>query len=84
MREILLLRWCQASVLLCGVLLIAIGSGVAQPWLPMLVLLALSGTLTGALYEKMRRVRGESEGFVPLLLPALGGISGAFVLITHF
>ena len=84
MREMLLLRWCQASVILCGVLLIAIGSGVARPWLPLLVLLALSGTLTGALHEKMRRVRGESEGLVPLLLPALGGVSGAFVLLTQF
>ena len=83
MRDVLLLRWCQVSIVLCGLLFIAIGSGVTLPWLPPLALLSLSGALAGALYEKSQRGRGESEGMLPLLLPAIGGVSGTFALLAH-
>ena len=83
MRDILLLRWCQASIVLCGVLFIAIGSGIAQPWLPLLALLALSGALAGAIHESRQWRRGESSGALSLLLPLIGGASGTFALLAH-
>lgn len=83
MREMLLLRWCQISVALCGLFFIVIGSGVALPWLPPLGVLALSGALAGAIHESRLWRRGESSGAVALVLPLLGGVTGTFALLAH-
>jgi hypothetical protein len=80
-REIVLLRWSQIGMLLCGLLLIMIGVGVQAPWLRTLTHLAISGAVAGMIYENRLRQRGESSG-VAILLPLAGGFSGVFALIA--
>ncbi len=81
MHEVLLLRWCQAGIILCGILLILIGSGVQIRWLHAAVLVVASGVIAGLLYEGRRRLRGEGDGLVAMLLPLAGGLSGMFALL---
>lgn len=82
MQDIFLLRWSQAGLLLCGLLLILIGVGVRVTSLPSLLALAFTGIAAGILYEHKLRQRGESEGVLPLLLPIAGGMSGALALLV--
>lgn len=82
MREILLLRWSQAGIVVCGLALIAIGSGVRVPALAMLIVVALSGVVAGVIYEGKLYRRGEGEGMRSVLLPLIGGMSGVYALVT--
>jgi hypothetical protein len=82
MREVLLLRWSQAGIVLCGLALIAVGSGVRVPALAMLVAVALSGAVAGVIYEGKLHRRGEGEGLLAVLLPLIGGMSGVYALVT--
>jgi hypothetical protein len=84
MQDIFLLRWSQAGLLLCGLLLILIGAGVrtaSLPSFPSLLALAFTGVAAGIAYEHKLRQRGEGEGMASLLLPIAGGMSGAFALM---
>ncbi|MDB6063469.1 MAG: hypothetical protein JWM78_3572 [Verrucomicrobiaceae bacterium] len=80
MREVLLLRWSQAGLVLCGLVLIAIGSGVHIPLLATLVGIVLTAAAAGVIYEGKLLRRGEGDGLFALLLPIAGGLSGVYVL----
>lgn len=80
-REILLLRWSQIGMLMCGLLLIMIGIGVQAPWLSTLTLLGIAGAIAGMIYESRLHRRGESNG-AAILLPLVGGLSGVFALLA--
>jgi hypothetical protein len=82
MREILLLRWSQAGIVLCGLALIAIGSGLQVPLLTALVAVALSGAVAGIIYEGKLLHRGEGEGLLAIVLPLVGGMSGVYALVA--
>ena len=82
MQDVFLLRWSQAGLLLCGLLLILIGAGVRTAALPSLLALALTGVAAGILHEHKARRRGEGDGFAALLLPIAGGMSGTFALFA--
>lgn len=82
MREIMLLRWSQTGIVLCGLALIAVGSGVRIPSLTTLVVLALSGVVAGLIYEGKLHRRGESEGLLAVMLPLVGGMSGVYALVA--
>lgn len=82
MREILLLRWSQAGIVLCGLALIAAGSGVHVPLLTALLGIALSGAIAGVIYESKLRRRGEGDGLLAIVLPVIGGMSGVYALLT--
>ncbi len=82
MREILLLRWSQIGIVVCGLALIAIGSGVRVPALAMLIVVALSSVVAGLIYEGKLHRRGEGEGFVAALLPLIGGMSGVYAALA--
>jgi hypothetical protein len=83
-KEALLLRSCQAGILISGTLLILIGIGVHAAWLQALALIGVSGAISGLIYENNRRRRGEGDGIVAVLLPLAGVLSGAFALLNHF
>ena len=83
MSPILLLRWSQTGLILCGLLLIATGSGVQLPWLSALIPLALTGAIAGVIHEGQLWRRGESQEWLPLLLPVVGGFSGAFAWLSN-
>ncbi len=80
-REIVLLRWSQFGMLLCGLLLIMIGAGIRATWLHTPLLLVFSATLAGLIYEHRLCQRNESDGFAALL-PTASGVLGIFVLTT--
>ena len=80
-REILLLRWSQLGVLLCGLLLIMIGAGIHAVWLRTWLELALSGAVAGLVYEQRLRQRGEGDGLA-VLLPLASGAAGMLALLT--
>lgn len=80
-KEMMLLRWSQGGVLLCGLLLVMIGAGINPPWLRTCLQLALSGAVAGLIYEHRLRQRGESDG-IAALLPVVSGVSGMLALIT--
>lgn len=82
MREILLLRWSQTGIVLCGLALIAIGSGVHVPLLAALVGIALGGVGAGLIYEGMQRRRGAGDGPLAFMLPLVGGMSGVYALLA--
>ncbi len=82
MREVLLLRWSQAGIVLCGLALIAIGSGLQVPSLTALVAVALSGVVAGIIYEGKLLRRGEGEGLRAIVLPLVGGMSGVYALVA--
>lgn len=82
MREIMLLRWSQAGIVLCGLALIAVGSGIRIPSLTTLVVIALSGVVAGVIYESKLHRRGEGEGLLAVLLPLIGGMSGVYALVA--
>lgn len=82
MREVLLLRWSQIGIVLCGLALIAIGIGLPVPSLAMLVGIALSAIGAGLVYELMLNRRGEGDGAMAMLLPLAGGLSGVYALMT--
>src|SRR5690606_20325541 len=82
MREVLLLRWSQIGIVLCGLALIAIGIGLPVPSLAMLLGIALSAIGAGLVYELMLNRRGEGDGAMAMLLPLAGGLSGVYALMT--
>ena len=82
MREELLLRWSQAGIVLCGLALIAVGSGVHVPLLTALLGVALSGAIAGVIYEGKLRRRGEGDGLFAMVLPVIAGMSGLYALLT--
>ncbi len=81
LHEIVLLRWSQLGVLLCGLLLIMIGVGIHAPWLRTCLQLAVTGAVAGLVYERLLRQRGESDG-AALWLPLASGVSGMAALLT--
>jgi len=81
LREIVLLRWSQFGMLLCGLLLIMIGAGIHAAWLRTPLLLVFSGALAGLIYEHRLCEREESDGFAALL-PTASGVLGVFALMT--
>lgn len=80
-KDVMLLRWSQFGGLLCGLLLIMIGTGIHAPWLRTCLQLALSGTLAGLYYEHRLRQRGESDG-IAALLPVASGVSSLVALVV--
>ena len=80
-REVMLLRWSQFGMLLCGLLLIMIGIGIHAAWLRTPLLLVFSGALAGLIYEHRLCQRDESDGFAALL-PTASGVFGLFALMT--
>ncbi len=81
LREIILLRWSQIGMLLCGLLLIMIGAGIHAAWLRTWLQLALSGAIAGLIYEHRLRQRGEGDG-IAILLPLVSGLSGMLALVA--
>lgn len=82
LRADLLLRWSQAGIVLCGLALIAIGSGRSVPWLAAILTVALSGVVAGLIYEVQQRRRGAGDGAFAVLLPLAGGVSGIYALMA--
>lgn len=79
--EIILLRWSQFGMLLCGLLLIMVGVGIRATWLHTPFLLVFSGVVAGLIYEHRLCQRDESDGFAALL-PSASGVMGMFALMT--
>lgn len=80
-QEVVLLRWSQFGMLLCGLLLIMIGVGIHAAWLRTPLLLVFTGAVAGLLYEHRLCQREESDGFAALL-PTASGVLGMFALMT--
>lgn len=82
MKATLLLRGSQFSLVIGGLLLILIGSGIHTEWIRPLVFATIVGGIVGFIYEAQLRRRGEGDDIVALLLPAAGMVSGIFVFIN--
>lgn len=81
MKEIVLLRSCQLGILAGGILLICMGCGIGTQWLRPLIAILVIGAVTGLLYEQ--KANGNGDGPIALALPALGALSGVFVLVAQ-
>lgn len=81
MKEIVLLRSCQLGILAGGILLIVMGCGADFGWLRPFTAALVIGAVAGLLYE--HRTSGGGEGPAALALPALGAMSGVFVLVAQ-
>jgi hypothetical protein len=82
MQDTLLLRGCQAGLLVGGMLLILIGIGVSTALIRPLALLAVSGAIAGLIHEARMRSRGQGDSIVAVLLPIAGALSGTFILLN--
>lgn len=83
MKEALLLRASQASLVIGGVLLILIGSGVDAESMRSLAFATIVGGIAGLIRQEWIERRGAGDDIAGLLLPAAGMMSGVFVLIAN-
>lgn len=78
-----LLHASQASLVIGGILLILIGSGIDTEWIRLLTFATITGGIVGLIGEELRRRRDLGDDIAGFLLPAAGVMSGVFVLIAN-
>jgi hypothetical protein len=83
MKDALLLRASQISLVVGGVLLILIGSGVDMDWMRSLAFATIVGGIAGLVRQEWIERRGAGDDLAGFLLPAAGMVSGVFVLIVN-
>jgi hypothetical protein len=83
MKAALLLRTSQASLVIGGLLLILIGSGMDTEWIRLLTFATIVGGIVGLIGEELQRRRDSGDDIAGFLLPAAGVMSGVFVLIAN-